>query len=155
MPTVGAPSQALSSAGANLLFRKAAAVSVPSLLMVAPSIRNAHSLTQAPGTQREPHRHFPDWGPYGWACSRGSYDDGRTHFSKHHQGTLRSKVYCSQVLEGTQHAQGPHSEVVGREGGREHRPGALPVLGSMSEVSGVPQVHSLLENLKHKDKGEP
>ena len=41
------------------------------------------------------------------------------HFSKNHQGTLRNKVYYSQVLEGTRQAPGPHCEVMEREGGRE------------------------------------
>lgn len=41
------------------------------------------------------------------------------HFSKNHQGTLRNKVYHSQVLEGTRQAPGPHCEVMEREGGRE------------------------------------
>ena len=34
--------------------------------------------------------------------------------AKTHQGTLRNKIYYSQVLEDTQHVQGPHSNVTGR-----------------------------------------
>lgn len=43
------------------------------------------------------------------------------------RGALTSRVSCSQVLEGTQHAPS-HSEVMGRE--RECGPGPLPLLGS-------------------------
>ena len=37
------------------------------------------------------------------------------HFSKNYQVTLRRKIYYSQVLEGTQHIWGPHSEIIERE----------------------------------------
>lgn len=45
---------------------------------------------------------------------------------QHPQGTLRSRIYYSQVLEGTQQAQG--AQQVWGHGG-EHRPSALPLLG--------------------------
>ena len=70
------------------------------------------------------------------------------HFCKNRQGNLR-KICYSQVLEGTQHAQGLHSEVVG-EREREKGPGALPLLGSNGGASRISWVHSLMTNLKHK-----
>ena len=35
------------------------------------------------------------------------------HFSKNQQETLRNKIYYSRMLEGTRHARGPHSNVLG------------------------------------------
>ena len=55
------------------------------------------------------------------------------HFSKNREGTLRHKIYYSQVLEGTWHGSGPHSRVRGGE----REPGALPLLGS---EGGVPRI---------------
>ena len=76
---------------------------------------------------------WPDW-PF------GSYCDCRMYFIKNHQGTLRNKISYSQVLEGTEQAQGPHSEAMGKERGG---PGALPLLGFESGVSRVLRVHYL------------
>ena len=46
--------------------------------------------------------------------------------ARNHQGTFKNKIYYSQVLEDTEQALEPHSEVVGGDRGREHGPGALP-----------------------------
>lgn len=37
-----------------------------------------------------------------------------TQVKRNHPRTLENKIYCSQIIEGTQHSRGPHSEVVGR-----------------------------------------
>lgn len=71
----------------------------------------------------------------GWTGPGSSYDC-RMHFSKNHQGTLRNKISYSQVLEGTQHAQGSHSEVMDK---------GLSL--SMLGVPRVSRVYSLLANL--------
>lgn len=58
-----------------------------------------------------PHRHFPHQGQCcGWTGPYRSSCDCRMHFGKNNQGTLKSKIYYSQVLESTWHAQELHSE---------------------------------------------
>lgn len=72
------------------------------------------------------------------------------HFSKNHQGTLRNKAYYSQMLEDTLCTRGPHSEVddgEDREVEESSQTWGLSLLGSQD---GMPRVHSLLANLKHK-----
>ena len=71
------------------------------------------------------------------------------HFSYNHQRTLekKKKRHYSQVLEGTQHAQGPHGELLG--GTRTHSSVFIEVEVVVFRVSRAP---SLLPNLKHKSK---
>lgn len=59
------------------------------------------------GRVASPYRRFLPWGQCrGWAGPCGSYSRCRIHFSKNHEGTLRSYFCYSQVLEGTQCAEG-------------------------------------------------
>lgn len=80
----------------------------------------------------QPHKHFPHQGRCCGRTGPCSYCDCRMHFGKNNQGTLKSKIYYSQALESTWHAQGLHSEVevwVMGEAEREQT-WALTLLGS-------------------------
>ena len=116
------------------------------------------SASNAWGTHLGSHRHFPDQ-------TRASLVAGPALVvlmivgptSAKTIGTLRNKVYYSQILEGMRHVwhvpeATPHSHEVTGKGGREHGPGALPLLGSKGGVLRVLWVRSLLVNLKHKSR---
>lgn len=45
--------------------------------------------------------------------------------TRKHQGPFKNKIYFLQVLEDTEQVLELHSEVVSRDRGREHGPGAL------------------------------
>lgn len=49
--------------------------------------------------------------------------------AENHQRTLKNKVYYSQVLESTRHAQEPHRAIMGKERGIECGPGILSLFG--------------------------
>lgn len=87
-------------------------------------------------------RHFPNWSHH---CSQSTIvvlRIVRCISTTTIRELWKTKVYCSQVLEGTGHARGPHSEVV--LGGE-----SMELASRMVEPK-VSWVHSLLVNLKHK-----
>lgn len=77
------------------------------------------------------------------------HNDRRTHYSKNHQGTLWNKIYYSQALEGTQHAQVPHRDICGSRRGSMDM-GVCLNEGQGLGVSGVSPGHLLLANLKNR-----
>lgn len=84
--------------------------------------------------------------------SYGSYDH-RTHFSKNPQKILRNRILFiySQILEGTQHINGPHSEIEGRERDRVQTWGSVFIRVQGWGVWSF-GVSSLLANLKRKNR---
>lgn len=53
--------------------------------------------------------------------------------TRKHQGPFKNKIYFLQVLEDTEQVLELHSEVVSRDRGREHGPGALHYQGPSVE----------------------
>lgn len=69
--------------------------------------RNAKAVTWVHINCRAPYRQIPHWGRV--LIISAEFNSAK----KKNQTTLRSKIYYSEVLEGMQCAQEPHSEVMG------------------------------------------
>lgn len=77
-----------------------------------------------------PLRHFPAWANVVAGPALVVLIMIVKHTSaENHQRTLKNKVYYSQVLESTRHAQEPHRAIMGKERGIECRYGVLSLFG--------------------------
>ena len=72
-----------------------------------------------------------------WTSPSDSYYDCRMLLSNNYQEILKNKFYYSQVLEGTQYAQG-HTAKSNRKTERKQQHGVLPLLGSWGHGVGSP-----------------
>lgn len=77
-----------------------------------------------------PLRHFPAWANVVAGPTLVNLIMIVKHISaENHQRTLKNKVYYSQVLESTWHAQEPHRGIMGKERGIECGPGVQSLFG--------------------------